>query len=246
MATRLVHLAQDARDPGRLARFWSAALGWPILAEDPAQVDIEPDGYSYPDPAAVPLDFVRVPEAKAGPNRVHLDLASSSAAHQRELIERLIGLGAARADIGQGDVPWQVLADPEGNELCVLEPREVYRDTGPVAAVVIACQDPQALAGFWSAAAGWDEVRSEPGLAVLRSPAGTGPFLELLRSPEAARAGKSRLHPDVAPYPGDDQAADVRRLLGAGAELADIGQGDVSWTVLTDPAGTHFCVLTPR
>ena len=98
------------------------------------------------------------------------------------------------------------------------------------------------LVSFWLRLS----LHETPEFQQLRNTAPKVPFLELLRSPEAARAGKSRLHPDVAPYPGDDQAADVRRLLGAGAELADIGQGDVSWTVLTDPAGTHFCVLTPR
>jgi hypothetical protein len=62
-------------------------------------------------------------DPKTGKNRVHLDLASTSAAHQAELVGRLRDLGATPADVGQGDVPWVVLADPEGNELCVLSPR---------------------------------------------------------------------------------------------------------------------------
>ena len=66
------------------------------------------------------LDF---PEAKTVKNRVHLDLATESGAHQAAEVERLLALGAVPADIGQGDVPWTVLADPEGNEFCVLSPR---------------------------------------------------------------------------------------------------------------------------
>ena len=63
-----------------------------------------------------------MPEPKTGKNRVHLDLASSSAADQAATVRRLLGLGATRADIGQGDVPWVVLADPEGGEFCILTP----------------------------------------------------------------------------------------------------------------------------
>ena len=114
-----------------------------------------PRGYSYPDPVALPLVFVPVPEPKTGKNRVHLDLASSSAEDQAAQVRRLLDLGATRVDIGQGDVPWQVLADPEGNEFCVLEPRPVYADTGPVAAVVVDSADPVAQARFWSRAADW-------------------------------------------------------------------------------------------
>ena len=123
MTTRLVHLVIDAAEPGRLARFWAAALGWEVAAEEGDEVDVWPVGFSYPDPAALPLVFVPVPEPKTGKNRVHLDLASESAADQADSVARLLALGAVPADIGQGDVPWVVLADPEGNEFCVLSPR---------------------------------------------------------------------------------------------------------------------------
>ena len=246
MPTRLVHLVADASDPARLARFWSGLLGWEIADETPDEVDVWPAGYSYPDPAAVPVDFVPVPERKTGKNRVHLDLASQSAAHQAELVSRARDLGGVPVDIGQGTVPWAVMADPEGNEFCVLEPRDVYLGTGPVAAIVADCADPAALARFWAGAAGWEITRTEDDIAGLRSPAGTGPYLEFLRAPDQKRV-KNRVHPDVAPYPGEDPAAEVARLLGAGAALADVGQGgEVSWTVLGDPEGNEFCVLSPR
>jgi hypothetical protein len=133
MPTRLVHLVIDAADPPGLARFWSAALGWEIAAEEPSEVEVGPRGYDYPDPVALPLAFVPVPEPKMGKNRIHLDLATTSEAHQAAEVSRVLSLGATHADIGQGEVPWVVLADPEGNEFCVLDPRPVYRDTGPVA-----------------------------------------------------------------------------------------------------------------
>jgi len=245
MATRLAQLVIDAAEPGQLARFWAAALGWEIAAEEPDEVDVWPHGFSYPGPAALPLVFVPVPEPKTGKNRVHLDLATASAAHQAAEVERLLALGAVPADVGQGDVPWQVLADPEGNEFCVLDPRPVYRGIGPVAAVVADCADPLAVADFWQLATGWVPADSAGGVVSLRSPQESGPYLELLPSVDV-KAVKNRIHLDVAPYLGEDHAAAVRALLDAGATPADVGQGHVSWTVLADPGGSEFCVLSPR
>jgi predicted enzyme related to lactoylglutathione lyase len=234
----------DAADPSRLARFWAAALGWEVAADEDGVANVFPRGFRYPDPAALPLVILAVPEAKAGKNRVHLDLATESVAHQQAEVERLLGLGAVYADIGQEGVPWVVLADPEGNEFCVLNPRPVYLGLGPVAAVVADCRDPAAAAGFWELASGWERARSVPDGASLRSPAGTGPYLELMPSADA-KTVKNRIHLDVAPEPGEDQAAAVAALLAAGAVPVDIGQGEVSWTVLADPEGSEFCVLSP-
>lgn len=123
MPTRLVHLVVDAVQPARLARFWAAALGWEVVSEEDGEVDACPVGYSYPDPVALPLVFIPVPESKTGKNRVHVDLATESAEHQAAEVRRLLALGAVPADIGQGDVRWTVLADSQGNEFCVLSPR---------------------------------------------------------------------------------------------------------------------------
>ena len=248
MTTRLVHLVIDAVQPARLATFWAAALDWEIAIDEPDEAAVEPRGYRYPDPVALPLVFVPVPEAKTGKNRVHLDLATESAEQQAAEVDRLLGLGAVHADIGQGvrgQVPWVVLADPEGNEFCVLDPRPVYRDTGPVAAVVADCRDPAAVAGFWRLATGWVPGNSADGGVSLRSPAGVGPYLELLPSADT-KTVKNRVHLDVAPFTGDDHAAAVAALREAGARPADVGQGDVSWVVLADPEGSEFCVLSPR
>jgi predicted enzyme related to lactoylglutathione lyase len=245
MPTRLVHMVIDAADPARLARFWAAALGWQIEEDSPDEIAIGPAGFSYPGPGALPLVFVPVTDPKVVKNRVHIDLASDSDADQKALVSRLLELGARPIDIGQGDVPWVVLADPEGNEFCVLEPRPVYTATGPVAAVVVDCVDPLSLASFWEIAGGWTRCTDRTDVVALRSPAHVGPYLELLPSTDP-HSVKNRMHLDVAPLTGEDRAAAVEDLLAAGATRADIGQGEVTWAVLADPQGNEFCVLSPR
>jgi len=246
MSTRLVQIAMNARDDSALGRFWAEALGWNISSEEPGVTSLEPEGFVYPDPAAVCIDILRVPEPKTVKNRVHIDLATTSAAHQAEWVARLKALGAEPVDVGQGDVPWTCLADPEGNEFCVLEPREIYRDTGPIAAVVVDCSDPRAMARFWDQALDWTLHEVTDDYAALRSAKGVGPYLEFLRGPDV-KTVKNRTHLDLRPYPGDDQAAEVARLRALGATDIDVGQGDdVSWTCLADPEGNEFCVLTPR
>ncbi len=242
MPTRLQHVVVDAADPAALARWWAEALGWAITLEEPDEVDVEPPG---PDGVGVPLVFVPVAEPKVTKNRVHLDLRSADADDQAAQVARLTGLGARPADIGQGDVPWVVLADPEGNELCVLDPREEYAGTGPVAAIVVDAADPAAQARFWREAAGWPLAGSGGTTAWLRAASGTGPFLEFLQVDEPKRV-KNRLHLDVAPRRGDDHAAEVARLRALGATPADVGQGEVTWVVLADPEGNELCVLSPR
>ncbi|MCX4750403.1 VOC family protein [Kitasatospora sp. NBC_01287] len=245
MATRLVQIAMNAQDDSALGRFWAEVLGWGVTSEGPGVTNLEPVGLVYPDPVAVYVDVLRVPEPKTVKNRVHIDLATTSAAHQAELVARLQALGATPADVGQGDVPWTVLADPEGNEFCVLEPRSIYRDTGPMAAVVVDCADPRAMARFWGGAMDWTVHEVTDDQAVLRSAKGVGPYLEFIRTPDA-KTVKNRIHLDLRPYPGDDQAAEVSRLRTLGATDVDLGQGDVPWTVLADPEGNEFCLLTPR
>ena len=115
MALRLVQIAMDARDDSAVGRFWAEALGWSVSSEEPGVTNVEPVGFSYPDPVAVCIDVLAVPESKTVKNRVHIDLATTSVAHQADLVARLQDLGATPADVGQGDVSWTVLADPEGS-----------------------------------------------------------------------------------------------------------------------------------
>ncbi len=111
-------LCVDARDPLSLAGFWQTALGWRRTHESADEVVLEPPEGSPADGVAPDLLFLRVPEGKAGKNRLHLDLRPDDQATE---VARLLALGAVRVDVGQGDdTSWVVLADPEGNEFCVL------------------------------------------------------------------------------------------------------------------------------
>jgi Glyoxalase-like domain len=249
MTLRPIQVNVKAVDPSLVGRFWAQALGWQAYSEEEGSdvnFYVGPGGGPvWPDPVFMGIEVIPVPEPKtATKNRVHLDLATSSAAHQAELVARLRTLGAVPADVGQGDVPWTVLADPEGNEFCVLEPREVYRDTGPIASVVVDCVDPRAMGRFWGEATDWNLLDVTDDYAVLRSGKGGGPYLEFLRTPDV-KTVPDRLHLDLLPSLGDDKAAEVARLKALGATDLDVGQGDVSWTCLSDPEGHEFCVLAP-
>jgi predicted enzyme related to lactoylglutathione lyase len=234
-----------AVDHSAVGRFWAEALGWSAYSPGVTTYVGPAGGLVWPDPVGVGIDVVPVPEPKtATKNRVHLDLATTSVAHQAELTARLKALGATPADVGQGEVPWTVLADPEGNEFCVLEPRERYRDSGPIAAVVVDCEDPHAMARFWGEAVDWILHEVTDGQAVLRSAKGAGPYLEFVRTPDV-KTVPDRVHLDLLPYAGDDKAAEVARLRSLGATDLDLGQGDVPWTCLADPEGHEFCVLAP-
>jgi predicted enzyme related to lactoylglutathione lyase len=115
MTLRWHCLVVDGHDVERVARFWSAALGLPLHGPSAdGECWLEPGGDS-PD-----LLFLQVPESKTVKNRLHLDLRPDD---QGAEMARLESLGARRIDIGQGEVSWVVMADPEGNEFCVLAPR---------------------------------------------------------------------------------------------------------------------------
>lgn len=102
----------DSARPAELGRWWAAALGWVVTTDDEEEFEINPA------PDRIPgLLFVPAPGTKTGKNRLHLDFRPVDQAAE---VERLLALGARRVDIGQGEQPWVVLADPEGNEFCVL------------------------------------------------------------------------------------------------------------------------------
>jgi hypothetical protein len=244
MALQLVQVNFKARDDSALGRFWAEALDWGVSSEEPGATSVRPVGSAWPVPAAVCVDVIAVPDPETVKYRMHIELATTSAAHHAELVARLKELGATPADMGQGDLPRTVLADPEGNVFCVLEPREIYRDTGPIAAVVVDCADPRAMARFWGEAMDWTLHEVTDDHALLRSAKGVGPYLEFLRTPHLKDMW-NRVHLDLLPYPVDDQAAEVARLEALGATLANVGQGDVPWKVLADPEGNEFCVLGP-
>jgi predicted enzyme related to lactoylglutathione lyase len=119
MPLRLHHIVIDTHDLPGLARFWTQALGWRVLSERDQEIVIGPA-----ENAPVGICFMPVTDVKTVKNRVHLDLTTSVVDRDAE-ISRLLTLGARRVDIGQtGQESWTVLADPEGNEFCVVRPKE--------------------------------------------------------------------------------------------------------------------------
>ena len=109
----------DCHDPAALATFWEQALGWRVTYESCDEWVLEPPAGSAQDGVAPDLLFLRVPDEKVVKNRLHLDLRPDD---QGAEVDRLVSLGARHAHIGQGEHSWVVLADPEGNEFCVLRP----------------------------------------------------------------------------------------------------------------------------
>jgi hypothetical protein len=102
-----------------IASFWQSALGWRRTFEKEDEVVLEPPAVSPEDGVAPDLLFLKVPEGKTGKNRLHLDLRPEDQAAE---VARLEALGARRVSVGQGEVSWVVMADPEGNEFDVLRP----------------------------------------------------------------------------------------------------------------------------
>jgi glyoxalase superfamily protein len=120
MSLRIQCLCIDTTDPAGLAAFWQSALGWRRTLDADDEVVLEPPAGSAEDGVVPDLLFLRVPEGKAVKNRLHLDLRPQDQAAE---VTRLEELGARRADVGQStDVSWVVMADPAGNEFCVLRP----------------------------------------------------------------------------------------------------------------------------
>ena len=117
MTSKFTELAIDCADPDGLARFWCSVLGYEVQDEDDGAITI---GSPLVPPT---LTFARVPEGKTVKNRLHLDVNPTDR-DQDEEVRRLLDLGARHADVGQtGDESWVCLADPEGNEFCVLAGR---------------------------------------------------------------------------------------------------------------------------
>ena len=234
----LENIVMDAVEPRRLGRFWEAVLGCERLTDDLGGYETRLTIEGGP---VLDLCFQPVPGLSYEPPRLHLDLAG--AAQQAEEVERLLGLGARHLDIGQRDVPWVVLADPEGNPCCVMEDRAAYADTGPLAALPLDSADPDRDADFWSWLTGWtDAVGVAP--RTLRHPSLRGPLLELC--PESAPKGtaKNRLHLDVRLETGDDPddvAAGIAER--GGRELHHPEWGELPWRHYQDPSGNEFCVL---
>ena len=115
MTSRLAVITIDALEPRAVADFWCQVLGWEVVEEEDSGLTIAAVDGAWP-----MIDVVAVPDRKQTKNRLHLDLRAADTSTAQEL-ERLLVLGAVRVEVGQpDDVSWVVLADPEGNEFCLL------------------------------------------------------------------------------------------------------------------------------
>ncbi|CUR55562.1 conserved hypothetical protein [metagenome] len=235
----LENIVFDALDPQLLGGFWEAALGTERVTDEP---DIVETRLTIEGGPVLDLCFPRVPEPRSVTPRLHLDLLGAS--RQAEVVERLLGLGARHLDIGQHDVPWVVLADPEGNPCCVMEERAAYADTGPIAALPLDSADPERDAAFWSWLTGWTEVTGTAPRS-LRHPSLRGPLLELCDEPTPKGSTKNRLHLDVRLDSGEDAADVAANIAERGGHALPARWGELPWRSYTDPSGNEFCVLPP-
>src|ERR1041385_1122754 len=145
MPLRLTTLYFDSRDPLRLARFWAGVFTWKVVEESPDEIGITPT-----DGTRLDIFFQLDPEPDEGAQRIHLDLSSTSLEAQRATVQRAVDLGARPIDIGQGaDADHVVLADPEGNAFCVLEPGNRFVDYGGLLGS-ITCDGSVDVGHFWS------------------------------------------------------------------------------------------------
>jgi Glyoxalase-like domain len=237
----LENLVIDAVEPQRLGRFWEAAVGGERLTDEAGIVETRLTVAGGP---VLDLCLPRVPEPPSEPPRLHVDLLGGE--RQAEVVERLLELGARHLDIGQGDVPWVVLADPESNPFCVMEERAAYADTGPIAALPLQSADADRDLDFWAWLTGWTEV---PGVAPrsLRHPSLRGPLLELCRESAPKGATKNRLHLDLRLETQDDPdgiAAGISER--GGRERLHPEWGELPWRFFEDPSGNELCLLPAR
>ncbi|MER6472875.1 VOC family protein [Streptomyces collinus] len=237
MGSRLFAISFDAHQPERLAQFWSGVMGLE-RADDPYDGVLLLPGND----AGYRLGFRPSHKQKAAQNRLHFDLTSSSPEDQQEIVARALSSGAQRADVGQGpDASHVVLADPEGNEFCVIEPGNNFL-AGCGFAGALACDGSQTVGYFWSEALGWPLVWDQDEETAIQSPNG-GTKITWGGPPLMPDPGKD-LHFDLAP--DGDQQAEVERLVSLGAKRLDSDHGGDGPVLLADPDGNEFRVLTRR
>jgi catechol 2,3-dioxygenase-like lactoylglutathione lyase family enzyme len=227
MTSRLDAWCIVARDPERLADFWATVLGRTVSAD---LLLVGRDG-------EVPLRFREGDVRKVGANQVHPHLTSTSLADQQDVVRRVLELGGQHLDVGQlPEEEHVVLADPEGNELCVIEPGNSFL-AGCGFLAELACDGTAAVGRFWSEALGWPLVWDQDEETAIQSPHG-GTKIAWGGPPLTAPTRRSRFEL-VAEGSLD---AEVERLVSLGATVVP-SAGDASYVVLTDPDGVELVLL---
>jgi predicted enzyme related to lactoylglutathione lyase len=236
MTSELFALSFDAHEPMALARFWAGVLGW--QAGDGA--DLEPR-----DDTGIRLRFRPTTAPKTTPNRIHFDLTSQSVDDQQRTVDRALSMGACHIDVGQRPEEGHVvLADPEGNEFCVVGPGNNFlADCGFLGA--LSGDGSQAAGYFWSQALCWPLVWDQDEETAIRSPRG-GPKITWGGPPVNPKVGRNRLRFELATTADGDQQAEVDRLLALGATRIDDSLGGPGAVALADPDGNEFCLFPAR
>jgi len=232
MPSQLLAVTFDAHDPTRLAEFWAAVLGREVVDDAGAALLPGKDGQ-------LGLRFAQSDAEKVGLlNRVHLHLTSASLADQQDTVAKALALGGAHLDVGQRPEEGHVvLADPGGNEFCVIEPGNNFL-AGCGFLGELACDGTRDVGLFWSEALGWPLVWDENQETAIQSPLG-GTKVAWGGPPVAPKAGKNRQRFDLVPGDGGQQA-EVDRLVSLGAtQLETDSDGAV---MLADPDGNEFSV----
>ncbi len=232
MALRLMAVTFDAHEPARAARFWAGLLGREVV--DDARSALLPG-----DETQVGLQFVASSTRAVGLNRMHLHLTSTSLDDQHRTVAAALDLGATHLDVGQRPEEGHVvLADPEGNAFCVIEPGNAFL-AGCGELGEVACEGSRAVGVFWSEALGWPLVWDQDEETAIQSPHG-GTKVAWGGPPVAPLVQPNRQRLDLV-VAGGDAEAEIDRLVGLGAtaqEEPDDPSGTVWW--MTDPDGNQF------
>lgn len=217
MAITIAALHCLALNPGAQARFWAALLDVPVEGET---VDVP--GFS--------LRFLATDQPKTVQGRIHFDLTSSSGGDQRDRVATVLRLGGQHVDIGQDPADGHVvLADPEGNELCEIEPRNTFLvDTGRLGAVN--CDGTHALGVFWSRVLDWPLVWDENEETAIQAPGGGSKFT-WSGPPLMERDTPDRILFHLAAQGPEDLA-----------RLVELGAAALSGGRFLDPDGNEFTV----
>ena len=233
MSTSLYALSVDAKDPAAQARFWGGLLGW----EQADGNELLPD-----EKTGFRLRFLQSDVEKDRPNQIHFHLTSDTPEQQPETVERALELGGRHLDVGQ--LPEElhiVLADPEGNEFCVIEAGNNFLANTAFLGE-LAGDGTRAVGHFWSKALDWPLVWDQDEETAIQAPAG-GPKLAWGGPPIRPKAPKNRMHFDLVVSPDSDVETEVERLVALGATRLESGQEGDAAIPMADPDGNEFCIL---